>query len=125
MDGLVNRPRAGNLTRARQTHNARNQTTRGLTHSATHGKHRNFWLCRQHAEILGVPVNCRHIGIQTFGHIEWRRRVPSQQKHIGVATGIFLLICLQAEKRVCPAWRPPSWISDFRLHYVSTNQSMG
>jgi len=36
------------------------------------------------------------------------------QKH-GVAVGISLLSCLQVEIYVFPDWRPPSWISDFRL----------
>jgi len=36
-------------------------------------------------------------------------------ENMGVAVGMSLLLCLQVEINVFPDWRPPSWISDFRL----------
>jgi len=37
------------------------------------------------------------------------------RENIGIAVRMLLLSCLQVKIYVFPEWRPPSWISDFRL----------
>ena len=49
---------------------------------------------------------------------ETAQRNFSNSKYIFIASGISQLCCIHAELSVFPLLKPPSWISDFRLHHT-------
>ena len=53
-----------------------------------------------------LPVSSYSILVTSIGLIDL--------KNVGLAIGISLISCLQAEIYVLPVWGSPSWISHFR-----------